>query len=231
MFFSLLAAPPQQGGPNNRPNQNQPPSQNTAAAAYLPGTSTNPLTRLKPDNPSSSSAFPTTTASDQQYTLGTLSNSNNTSPRLQGVRRITLSVPGVLLEEHTPAQLSESATIKQGNTAEIVKQLSRKVDLFLLAHVEDEIGEATVSGALEHCGVLGRGLGQVPPHRLLICNTLDGKVSFVRQLEPELHVDGHLKTVQDLQRFVSRQVLVGSKEFVGGSVGGNVERIQRIDEL
>ena len=37
--------------------------------------------------------------------------------------------------------------------------------------------------------------GQVPAHRVLFCSTLEGKVSIVRQLEPELHIDGHHQTV------------------------------------
>ena len=35
----------------------------------------------------------------------------------------------------------------------------------------------------------------MPAHRLLFCSTLEGKVSIVRQLEPELHIDGDSGTV------------------------------------
>ena len=40
---------------------------------------------------------------------------------------------------------------------------------------------------------------QVPPHRLLFCSTAEGKVAIVRQLEPELHIDGSHNTVDDLK--------------------------------
>lgn len=71
-----------------------------------------------------------------------------------------------------------------------------------IAQVEDDTGEATCRGALEAGGLVGTRLGQIPPHRLLFCSTLDGKVSIVRQLEPQLHVDGHPKTVSIQQPFL-----------------------------
>ena len=44
--------------------------------------------------------------------------------------------------------------------------------------------------------MLGVRAGQIPAHRVLFCSTLEGKTSIVRQLEPELHVDGHPHTVR-----------------------------------
>lgn len=120
-----------------------------------------------------------------------------------------------------------------------------------MCYVSSDVGQAVVTGALEHAGVTGAGPGQVPPHRwaplvcggalrcrctrppasvhahtlgsaaaapsrrrhgqacrcspppppfgrgrrALFCGTLAGKVSLVRQLEPELHIDGHPQTV------------------------------------
>ncbi|PSC74149.1 Peroxisome biogenesis 22 [Micractinium conductrix] len=127
--------------------------------------------------------------------------------RLAGVRRVTLSVPGVLLEESSPDELEESANVCAG-AAELVCELARRADLYLMCHVADDIGEAVVRGALEHAGVTGSQRGQVKPHRVLFCGTLEGKVPLVRQLEPELHIDGSEKTVLDLQRFVQQLVLV-----------------------
>ena len=37
--------------------------------------------------------------------------------------------------------------------------------VYVIAHVVDDIGEATVRGALEAHGLIGSGRGQVPPHR------------------------------------------------------------------
>jgi len=62
--------------------------------------------------------------------------------------------------------------------------------------VKDDMGEATCRGALEAGGLVGVGSGQIPPQRLLFCSSLEGKASIVRQLEPQLHIDGHSRTVR-----------------------------------
>lgn len=54
---------------------------------------------------------------------------------------------------------------------------------------------------------------QVPAHRLLFCSTLEGKVSIVRQLEPELHIDGDPGTVRPRSWAPSRR---GSLACSGG---------------
>ena len=128
--------------------------------------------------------------------------------RLAGVSRLTLSVPGLLLEEWEPAELGESARVRAG-AADALRHAARCAEVFLLAQVDDEVGEATVSGALEHAGLVGRGAGQVPRHRLLFCSTLDGKVAIVRQLEPGLHLDGSAHTVR------------AGRGAPGGAVRGN----------
>ena len=69
----------------------------------------------------------------------------------------------------------------------------------VILQVEDDTGEATCRGALEAGGLVGSAPGQIPSQRLLFCSTLDGKVSIVRQLEPQLHIDGHPKTVQPVR--------------------------------
>lgn len=134
--------------------------------------------------------------------------------RLAGVRRVTISIPGVLLEESTLEELSEGGATLRAGAAELLRQFCSAAEVFLMAHVADDVGEAAVQGALEYAGLLGAGPGAVPPHRALFCSTLDGKVSIVRQLEPDLHIDAHPQTVHDLQRFVRQLV------FVGGTAGG-----------
>ena len=37
--------------------------------------------------------------------------------------------------------------------------------VYVITHVEDDIGEATVRGALEAVGLVGGRPGQLPPHR------------------------------------------------------------------
>lgn len=134
---------------------------------------------------------------------------------LSGLKRVTVSLPGVVLAERSTVELQEAATVLPG-AAELVKEVSRICDVFLIAHVEDDVGEAVVTGALEAEGLLGPGAGQVRPHRLLFCGTLDGKVSIVRQLEPELHIDGHAVTVEDLKRFMPQLLLVQQEGLSAG---------------
>ncbi|GIL56132.1 hypothetical protein Vafri_11577 [Volvox africanus] len=100
--------------------------------------------------------------------------------------------------------------------------MSRVSDVYLIAHVEDDVGEAVVTGALEAAGVLGNGPGQIRQHHLLCCSTLDGKVPIVRQLEPELHVDGHSGSIDDLKRFMPHLLLVREGHTSAASGQANV---------
>ena len=56
----------------------------------------------------------------------------------------------------------------------------------------------TLLGVMSFCaagGLVGSGAGQIAPHRVLCCSTLEGKISIARQLEPGLHIDSHPATV------------------------------------
>ncbi|CAD7699199.1 unnamed protein product [Ostreobium quekettii] len=125
--------------------------------------------------------------------------------QLVGISTVTISVPGVLLEQCDVEELEEEATVRP-DAVEIVKELGSCVQLYLMAQVSSDIGEAVVRGALEAAGVLGRGKHQIPSHKLLVCETLPGKIAIVRQVEPELHVDGDRRTIEDLQRFIPQQL-------------------------
>lgn len=67
-----------------------------------------------------------------------------------------------------------------------------------------------------------RGCPLPRPARLLFCGTLLGKVSIVRQLEPELHIDGHPQTVRCRPPAAIRaaRCCVFSPARCGGRVGG-----------
>ena len=90
--------------------------------------------------------------------------------------------------------LQDSASVQQA-AVPIMHELLKNANVFLVTHVMDDVGEATVRGALEDVGLVGTSEGQIKPHRLVFCSTLEGKVSIVRQLEPDLHIDGHPSTV------------------------------------
>ena len=61
--------------------------------------------------------------------------------------------------------LQEGATVRT-DAAEVLRAVLSAVGMvYVITHVEDDIGEATVRGALEAVGVVGSGHGQIPPHR------------------------------------------------------------------
>ncbi len=101
------------------------------------------------------------------------------------------------LLQFLPHMVQESAVLRE-DAAAVMREMLKTANVYVLAHVIDDIGEATVRGALEAGGLVGPSVGQIPPHRVLFCSTLEGKVSIVRQLEPELHIDGHPQTVRFL---------------------------------
>lgn len=113
----------------------------------------------------------------------------------QGIRTITISIPGVLVQENTPEALSEGATVLSEAIAALLAASRQVPDVYLICQVADDIGEAAVRGALEHSRLLGPGSDQIRPQRLLFCETEVGKMSLVRQLEPKVHIDGQHSTV------------------------------------
>eukprot|EP00803_Ostreobium_quekettii_P008337 evm.model.scf_5205.1 EVM.evm.TU.scf_5205.1 scf_5205:405-1829(+) len=125
--------------------------------------------------------------------------------QLVGISTVTISAPGVLLQQCGADELEEGATVKP-DAIEVARELTACTQLYLLAQVSSDVGEAVVRGALEAAGVVGRGWHQVAPHRLLLCQTMAGKVAIVRQVEPELHIDADPRTIEDLQRFIPHQI-------------------------
>lgn len=111
------------------------------------------------------------------------------------LRQLMLQVVGCCLcKVCSVLLLQDSASVQQA-AVPIMHELVKNANVFLVTHVIDDVGEATVRGALEDVGLVGTSEGQIKPHRLVFCSTLEGKVSIVRQLEPELHIDGHPSTV------------------------------------
>ncbi len=58
--------------------------------------------------------------------------------------------------------LQDGATLRP-DAAAVVKEMGRIAAVYLIAHVADDLGEATVRGALEAGGVTGNAPGQVRP--------------------------------------------------------------------
>eukprot|EP00891_Asterochloris_glomerata_P008525 jgi/Astpho2/8525/fgenesh1_pg.00125_%23_30_t len=169
-------------------------------------------------------------ASQQQPAAAGSSAREIVQAQLAGARLITVSVPGVLFEESTPSQLQEGATLRS-QAAAVVKEMAQVAQVYLIAHVVDDVGEATVRGALESAGLLGGGPGQIRPHRALFCSTLEGKNSMVRQLDAQLHIDGHPSTIEDLKRFIPRLLhICQAGTAAAGQAYGNVTSAQLLTD-
>jgi len=76
---------------------------------------------------------------------------------------------------------------------------------------DSEVGEAAARGALDAEGLLGAQPGQLPPHRLLCCSTAVGKLSIIRQLEADIHIEADLQTATELHRLKAKIVYVPTK--------------------
>lgn len=148
----------------------------SSGAALLPAP---PSSSLRPDAPRQSSAAAdaaSTRAADALKAAAARPAASIPARAVQdkliGVKRITVSVPGVLLQEWQAHQLQDAATVRP-EAAALLCEAARTSMLYLVAHVVDDIGQAAVSGALEAVGLVGSGVGQVPAHRLLFCSSLE----------------------------------------------------------
>ncbi|KAI8100400.1 hypothetical protein M9435_006884 [Picochlorum sp. BPE23] len=125
--------------------------------------------------------------------------------RLSRVSSIVVSVGGVLVHERTPEELSTQGASLVDSAVEVVKEMiGLKKDVFLVCEVEDDIGQAVVSDALEHAGIVGETAhAQVPFYRVIFCNSAASKVSIARQIEPSIYIDIDGEICKELCRFLS----------------------------
>ncbi|CEG44209.1 uncharacterized protein PHALS_14467 [Plasmopara halstedii] len=173
------------------------------------GNGANTLARMVPSTSAALSSFPeratisTSGLNDRQMRLHLV------LPMRNGARCITISINAVLkymnpealawMNDEVPALLADLSCIADvhllcmvtGNhdtkTMEIIRE-------FVVTHP-----------VLKSNDKVRRG---IQSHKILFCTTSVGKIAFVRQLEPHLHVevDGHV--VSDLERHVPRIVYV-----------------------
>lgn len=121
--------------------------------------------------------------------------------KLGGMSKVTISALGCLTEEWSSPELQEGVALRP-DAVDVLREVAACVDTYVITQVQDDVGQAVVMGSLEAVGLLGSAAGQIKPHHVLFCSTLDGKVSVVRQIEPDLHIDSSGKTIDDLKRFM-----------------------------
>ncbi|WOL18811.1 peroxisome biogenesis protein 22-like [Canna indica] len=119
--------------------------------------------------------------------------------KLSEGRKVTCQLLGIILEETTPEELQKHATVKS-SVLEVLLHIAKFCDVYLMERVlDDESGERVLS-ALDDSGVFISG-GLVRD-KVLFCSTENGRISFVRQLEPDWHMDTNAEIIHQLTRFI-----------------------------
>ncbi|KAG6385160.1 hypothetical protein SASPL_153988 [Salvia splendens] len=120
---------------------------------------------------------------------------------------VTCRLLGVILEENTPEELQKQATVRS-SVLEVLLEITKFCDLYLMERVLDDESEKKVLEALKDAGVFTSG-GLVKD-KVLFCGTENGRTSFVRQLEPDWHIDSNPEITTQLARFIKYQLHVSS---------------------
>ncbi|RCV14945.1 hypothetical protein SETIT_3G019300v2 [Setaria italica] len=137
--------------------------------------------------------------------------------RLSGCRKVTCRLLGVIFEEKTPEELQKHATVRP-SVVELLLEISRHCDLYLMETVLDDNSEENALSALESAGLFRTG--GLMKEKVLFCSTEVGRTSFVRQLEADFHIDSSLDIVSQLSRFIRCQLFISSME--GGQLAANI---------
>ncbi|KFK39503.1 hypothetical protein AALP_AA3G252200 [Arabis alpina] len=127
--------------------------------------------------------------------------------KLSEGRKVTCRLLGVILEESSPEELQNQVTVRS-SVLEVLLEITKYCDLYLMERVLDDESEAKVLQALESAGVFTSG-GLVKD-KVLFCSTEIGRTSFVRQLEPDWHIDTNPEISTQLARFIKYQLHVSA---------------------
>ncbi|KAH0855125.1 hypothetical protein HID58_020468, partial [Brassica napus] len=166
-----------------------------------------PKRRMQPaeasqSNPASNPPDVSASHEDNGPTLGQI-----VRQKLSEGRKVTCRLLGVILEESSPEELQKQATVRS-SVLEVLLEITKYSDLYLMERVLDDESEAKVLQALETAGVFTSG-GLVKD-KVLFCSTEIGRTSFVRQLEPDWHIDTNPEISTQLARFIKYQLHVSA---------------------
>ncbi|KAJ6289855.1 hypothetical protein OIU78_025722 [Salix suchowensis] len=143
---------------------------------------------------------PTTSSSVQKPSLGQI-----VRQKLSEGRKVTCRLVGVILEESSPEELQgKSQATVRSSVLEVLLEITKFCDLYLMERVLDDESEQKVLTALENAGVFTSG-GLVKD-KVLFCSSETGRSSFVRQLEPDWHIDTNPEIIFQLARFIKYQL-------------------------
>ncbi|KAL8248369.1 hypothetical protein R6Q59_005237 [Mikania micrantha] len=128
--------------------------------------------------------------------------------RLSDGRKVTCRLLGVILEENTPEELQNQATVKS-SVLDVLLEITKHCDLYLMERVLDDESQEKVLMALENAGIFTSGA--LVKDKVLFCSTENGRMSFVRQLEPDWHIDSNPEITSQLARFIRHQLHISTK--------------------
>ncbi|EHA8586922.1 putative Peroxisome biogenesis protein 22 [Cocos nucifera] len=89
---------------------------------------------------------------------------------------------------------------------EVLLEIAKYCDLYLMERILDDESEERVLSALKNAGVFTPG-GLVSD-KVLFCSTENGRSSFVRQLEPDWHIDSNPEIIFQLARFIKYELYI-----------------------
>ncbi|XP_057521930.1 peroxisome biogenesis protein 22-like [Amaranthus tricolor] len=118
-------------------------------------------------------------------------------------RKVTCRLLGVVLEETSPEELQTKVTVRS-SVLEVLLEITKFCDLYLMERILDDTSEKRVLLALEEAGIFTSG-GLIRD-KVLFCSTEIGRTSFVRQLEPDWHIDSNFEIISQLARFIKYQL-------------------------
>ncbi|KAI3728856.1 hypothetical protein L6452_17500 [Arctium lappa] len=128
--------------------------------------------------------------------------------KLSDGRKVTCRLLGVILEENSPEELQNQATVRS-SVLEVLLEITKYSDIYLMERVLDDESEKKVLTALENAGIFTSG-GLVKD-KVLFCSTENGRMSFVRQLEPDWHIDSNPEITSQLARFIKHQIHISTE--------------------
>ncbi|CAA0839093.1 Peroxisome biogenesis protein 22 [Striga hermonthica] len=195
VIFTWKFLRPSRGTPRRLPKRQAPSTSNSGEREHP--------TTFGVSNPPGDSR--TQNVVDETFQPVNASVSQTVRQRLSQGRKVTCSLLGVILEETSPEELQKQATVRS-SVLDVLLEITRFNDLYLMERVLDDESEKKVLAALEDAGAFASG-GLVKD-KVLFCSTENGRASFVRQLEPDWHIDSDLEIVTQLSRFIKSQLLV-----------------------
>ncbi|KAI3717325.1 hypothetical protein L1987_68882 [Smallanthus sonchifolius] len=201
-------------GPRRRQPKSQPHSPSTS------GFNSHPNENLLPSEDSRAQNATDELSQPANPTLGQI-----VRKRLSDGRKVTCRLLGVILEENTPEELQNQATVKS-SVLDVLLEITKHSDLYLMERVLDDESEEKVLTALENAGIFTSG-GLVKD-KVLFCSTENGRMSFVRQLEPDWHIDSNPEITSQLARFIRHQLHISTKTQQFAS---NVHRASSLEQF